>query len=135
MSGRAGATPRCAPRTSRPWCCPPLAHDHDSKSQTRRPRFRRHRSPHRAGALFRFQCRLRCRQTRDGHAVGRGAYIVEASLFAEVDARRVAATPPPAPPPPLAPPPPAPPPRPPHPPPHPTAPPHLLPPPPPPPPP
>src|SRR3546814_3460849 len=43
------------------------------------------------GTSFRFQCRLRCRQTRDGHPVGRGADIIETGLFAEMDARRIAA--------------------------------------------
>src|SRR3546814_12434343 len=43
------------------------------------------------GTSFRFQCRLRCRQTRDGHPVGRGADIIETGLFAEMDDRRIAA--------------------------------------------
>src|SRR3546814_4530412 len=34
---------------------------------------------------------MRRREARDGHAVGRGADVIEADFFAEMDARRVAA--------------------------------------------
>src|SRR3546814_17311576 len=42
-------------------------------------------------SLFRLQRRLRRREERDGHAVGRGADVIEADFLAEMDARRVAA--------------------------------------------